>query len=73
MKQYKIPSAPYNGMGRVAMVLSRHNKRGVVPDESTPLERSEWIGQGGEIKGQPIVYIDAVKWRGVWYIQYILT
>lgn len=71
MKKYEIPPAPSSGFGRVAMILSKHNKRERIPDESTPAERAEWIGQEGEIEGQSIVYIDAIKWRSVWYIQYV--
>jgi hypothetical protein len=54
----------------VLAVLSPRQKRKRIPDESIPLERAEWIGQQGAINGKPVVYIDAVKWRGVWYVQY---
>lgn len=64
MKKYKV-------LGPAAMILSKHSKRERIPDESTPAERAEWIGQEGTIKGQPIVYIDAIKRQGVWYVQYV--
>lgn len=59
----------------VLAVLSPLQKRKRIPDESTPLERAEWIGQEGKIENhskliQRVVYIDAVKWRGIWYIQW---
>lgn len=70
MKKVRIPPAPKSVIGRAAMVLSPQNKRGRVPDESSPAERAEWIGRPIEIKGRTAIIIDAIKYYNCWFLQY---
>lgn len=69
-KMLTIHSPKTSGTGRVAMVLSRNNKRGRVPDDSTAAERAEWIGQPVEVNGQPAIVIDAIYSHNCWFLQY---
>jgi hypothetical protein len=55
----------------VIAVLSPRQKRTRIPfDSSTVSERAEWIGVKGMLNEKLVIYVDAVKWRNIWYVQY---
>jgi hypothetical protein len=56
----------------VFAVLSSIQKRKRIPDdESTLVERADWIGEETKLETGPAIFIDAVKWLDIWYVQYV--